>query len=144
MVGLELCTQPLHAECFWAQRAITLRCMVELLPNQMKAACQLVVQAHSWIVQCSPSSLRAHGVVVSHPLRMRKALGSNPSVSNYACVWLSLPQYCDCTSQCGQSTQGTVRGRQCARRVCVPAVCTLAAMAECGMRRCVAAHTTVS
>ena len=24
---------------------------------------------------------RAHGVVVSHPLRMRKALGSNPSVS---------------------------------------------------------------
>ena len=25
----------------------------------------------------------AHGVVVSHPLRMRKALGSNPSVSNY-------------------------------------------------------------
>ena len=26
-------------------------------------------------------ALRAHGVVVSHPLRMRKALGSNPSVS---------------------------------------------------------------
>ena len=26
-------------------------------------------------------SHRAHGVVVSHPLRMRKALGSNPSVS---------------------------------------------------------------
>ena len=26
-------------------------------------------------------SSRAHGVVVSHPLRMRKALGSNPSVS---------------------------------------------------------------
>ena len=25
--------------------------------------------------------VRAHGVVVSHPLRMRKALGSNPSVS---------------------------------------------------------------
>ena len=24
----------------------------------------------------------AHGVAVSHPLRMRKALGSNPSVSN--------------------------------------------------------------
>ena len=24
---------------------------------------------------------RAHGVVASHPLRMRKALGSNPSVS---------------------------------------------------------------
>ena len=28
-----------------------------------------------------PNSFRAHGVVVSHPLRMRKALGSNPSVS---------------------------------------------------------------
>ena len=28
----------------------------------------------------------AHGVVVSHPLRMRKALGSNPSVSNVACA----------------------------------------------------------
>ena len=27
------------------------------------------------------STSRAHGVVVSHPLRMRKALGSNPSVS---------------------------------------------------------------
>ena len=27
---------------------------------------------------------RAHGVVVSHPLRMRKALGSNPSVSIFA------------------------------------------------------------
>ena len=26
----------------------------------------------------------AHGVVVSHPLRMRKALGSNPSVSIFA------------------------------------------------------------
>merc|ERR1711940_307401 len=28
----------------------------------------------------------AHGVVVSHPLRMRKALGSNPSVSIGAAV----------------------------------------------------------
>jgi hypothetical protein len=27
------------------------------------------------------SCIWAHGVVVSHPLRMRKALGSNPSVS---------------------------------------------------------------
>ena len=27
--------------------------------------------------------IRAHGVVVSHPLRMRKALGSIPSVSNF-------------------------------------------------------------
>ena len=31
----------------------------------------LAAQSHS----------RAHGVVASHPLRMRKALGSNPSVS---------------------------------------------------------------
>ena len=29
--------------------------------------------------------LGAHGVVVSHPLRMRKALGSNPSVSTELC-----------------------------------------------------------
>ena len=28
----------------------------------------------------------AHGVVVSHPLRMRKALGSNPSVSMHMCM----------------------------------------------------------
>ena len=26
-------------------------------------------------------SIRTHGVVVSHPLRMQKALGANPSVS---------------------------------------------------------------
>jgi hypothetical protein len=32
---------------------------------------------HGW-----PTEQRAHGVVASHPLRMRKALGSNPSVSN--------------------------------------------------------------
>ena len=32
-------------------------------------------------VESSMSTARAHGVVVSHPLRMRKALGSNPSVS---------------------------------------------------------------
>ena len=29
----------------------------------------------------TPQEARTHGVVVSHPLRMRKALGSNPSVS---------------------------------------------------------------
>ena len=28
----------------------------------------------------------AHGVVVSHPRRMRKALGSNPSVSMHMCM----------------------------------------------------------
>ena len=39
------------------------------------------------------SHQRAHGVVVSHPLRMRKALGSIPSVSMFrdgACQVLSL------------------------------------------------------
>ena len=30
------------------------------------------------------TSQGAHGVVVSHPLRMRKALGSNPSVSMFS------------------------------------------------------------
>jgi hypothetical protein len=33
---------------------------------------------------------RAHGVVVSHPLRMRKALGSNPSGSIVAACGCSL------------------------------------------------------
>lgn len=33
----------------------------------------------------TPSVPRAHGVVASHPLRMRKALGSNPSGS----IWLA-------------------------------------------------------
>ena len=35
----------------------------------------------SYIAWLSASAFRAHGVVASHPLRMRKALGSNPSVS---------------------------------------------------------------
>ena len=39
-------------------------------------------------------STRAHGVVVSHPLRMRKALGSNPSVSMLPCVTQRLIRYC--------------------------------------------------
>ena len=48
-------------------------------------------KCYSWAVQLleltrciflsSPTAHGAHGVVVSHPLRMRKALGSNPSVS---------------------------------------------------------------
>ena len=33
----------------------------------------------------------AHGVVVSHPLRMRKALGSNPSGSTCLCTYLASP-----------------------------------------------------
>ena len=37
------------------------------------------LQAIHWLE--SPVPYWAHGVVVSHPLRMRKALGSNPSVS---------------------------------------------------------------
>ena len=32
---------------------------------------------------------RAHGVVVSHPLSMREALGSNPSVSTFFVYTLS-------------------------------------------------------
>ena len=43
--------------------------------------CQHVFNAIYKIVHFSRSAVRAHGVVVSHPLRMRKALGSNPSVS---------------------------------------------------------------
>ena len=36
---------------------------------------------HSGCRAVEDAGLRAHGVVVSHPLRMRKALGSIPSVS---------------------------------------------------------------
>ena len=46
-------------------------------------------RAHSY---CLAKMSRAHGVVVSHPLRMRKALGSNPSVSIIAC-YLCFPQH---------------------------------------------------
>ena len=34
---------------------------------------------------------RAHGVVVSHPLSMREALGSIPSVSIMALPWCMVP-----------------------------------------------------
>ena len=44
----------------------------------------------------------AHGVVVSHPLRMRKALGSNPSVSIFPnCSAITAPCFvlsCACRS----------------------------------------------
>ena len=46
--------------------------------------------------------IRAHGVVVSHPLRMRKALGSNPSVSIFPnCSAIAAPCFvlsCACRS----------------------------------------------
>ena len=35
----------------------------------------------------------AHGVVVSHPLCMRKALGSNPSVSTFAAARIELATF---------------------------------------------------
>ena len=35
------------------------------------------------VLLCDTLISRAHGVVVSHPLRMRKALGSNPIVSMF-------------------------------------------------------------
>ena len=41
--------------------------------------------------------IRAHGVVVSHPLRMRKALGSNPSVSMLiASQYKTISKYNNC------------------------------------------------
>ena len=42
---------------------------------------------------CPPMISRAHGVVASHPRRMRKALGSNPSVSTH--FSLSHPHACE-------------------------------------------------
>ena len=44
----------------------------------MQAACAAMQSTHC---PCFYQCRWAHGVVVSHPLRMRKALGSNPSVS---------------------------------------------------------------
>ena len=60
----------------------------ELLHNCAEAQRSVEVSCalfnFSLILQKLPMCIsfsRAHGVVVSHPLRMRKALGSNPSVS---------------------------------------------------------------
>ena len=48
---------------------------------------------------------RAHGVVVSHPLRMRKALGSNPSGSNLRARWRIAPACEDCEYRAGGTAQ---------------------------------------
>ena len=44
------------------------------------ANCGVALLGRDYVTTSTKS--RAHGVVASHPLRMRKALGSNPSVSN--------------------------------------------------------------
>ena len=58
------------------------RCTVAAAPHS-RAGC--VVWAtnrdRAMFANAAANSYWAHGVVVSHPLRMRKALGSNPSVS---------------------------------------------------------------
>ena len=48
-------------------------------------------KAKTW-QQFVPSTSRAHGVVASHPLRMRKALGSNPSGSILLCLLACWPE----------------------------------------------------
>ena len=48
---------------------------------------------------------RAHGVVVSHPLRMRKALGSNPSGSNLRARWRIAPACEECEYRAGGTAQ---------------------------------------
>ena len=53
----------------------------------MQAAC---AEMQSTDCPCFYQCRWAHGVVVSHPLRMRKALGSNPSVS----ILETLPTKC--------------------------------------------------
>ena len=56
----------------------------------------------------------AHGVVVSHPLRMRKALGSNPSVSiSYV---LCVPIHCRSTMLCHCKHRSKTASR--AQRLC--------------------------
>ena len=61
--------------------ACELACLRECVRTRLRrAVCGAVVPRDHW----------AHGVVVSHPLRMRKALGSNPSVSTLVLRGLSL------------------------------------------------------
>ena len=50
----------------------------------------VVMMAAGFVVKKKKNGcIGAHGVVVSHPLRMRKALGSNPSVSILIVIWKS-------------------------------------------------------
>ena len=58
----------------------TQRCHNDNLIIMFKSWWQRVIIDGRHFAQMKRHS-RAHGVVVSHPLRMRKALGSNPSVS---------------------------------------------------------------
>ena len=53
--------------------------MMKQKMKQSKASCVLCVQR--FLVKICKLLQGAHGVVVSHPLRMRKALDSIPSVS---------------------------------------------------------------
>ena len=53
-----------------------------LVQHRLIATKKLVItDVGIWLLPWPQKLSRAHGVVVSHPLRMRKALGSNPSVS---------------------------------------------------------------
>ena len=65
----------------------------------MQAAC---AEMQSTDCPCFYQCRWAHGVVVSHPLRMRKALGSNPSVSIFPnCSTIPAPCFavaCACRS----------------------------------------------
>ena len=61
-------------------------------------------------ILCTDAALRtrsswAHGVVVSHPLRMRKALGSNPSGSNLRARWRIAPACQECEYRAGGTAQ---------------------------------------
>ena len=59
----------------------------------------------------------AHGVVVSHPLRMRKALGSNPSVSILRAA--AKEGSCDARGTSGPSWTERSTLRACSRRVVI-------------------------
>ena len=64
----------------------------KLSPTRMPRSKAKNVHLLAWSgLCCHPCG--AHGVVVSHPLRMRKALGSNPSVSMLCLVrWSRIPR----------------------------------------------------
>ncbi len=83
------CLAHTHTGSVGAQRAPGGSARTAAAPRRSPKAPLLHV-AHCLASNCRPTPCsRAHGVVASHPLRMRKALGSNPSVST--CPEASLP-----------------------------------------------------
>ena len=76
-----------HGLCTPHQTSMLGRGRVAWQPSGMRTS-QLNPSASFLIIGFFRWCQGAHGVVVSHPLRMRKALGSNPSVSKSLHFWI--------------------------------------------------------